>query len=57
MTFSSKTLGLKKSDFEKAIILAPDIKPNRHTFIHEEKYREKAIKLLSEDEILKQVLV
>ena len=51
-----KTLNLKKKDFEKAIDLAPQIKPNRHTFIHEEVYRKKAKELLYNDEILNTIL-
>lgn len=51
-----ETLDLRRTDFEKAIELAPSIKPNRHTFIHEEKYRKAAIRLLSEDERLKKIL-
>lgn len=51
-----ETLDLRRADYEKAIELAPSIKPNRYTFIHEEKYRKAAIKLLSEDEKLKRIL-
>ena len=49
------TLGLKREDYEKAIDLAPSIKPYRHTYLHEEKYRDLAKQLLWEDEVLKQV--
>ena len=52
-----KTLGMKKSDFEKAIDLAPSIKPNRRLYIHESKYREEAKKLLYSDEVLKEILI
>jgi len=51
------TLGMKQSDFLKAIDMAPSIKPHRYTYLHEEKYREAAKKLVLEDEILKKVLV
>lgn len=51
------TLKMKKSDFEKAIDLAPSVKPNRHVYIHEEVYREKAKKLLYEDNILDRILL
>lgn len=44
-----ETLPLKCSDFEKAIDLAPSIKPFRHTYLHEEEYREKAKELLHTD--------
>lgn len=49
------TLNLKREDFEKAIDLAPTIKPYRHTYLHEEKYRELAKQILWEDEVLKRV--
>jgi glycerol-1-phosphate dehydrogenase [NAD(P)+] len=48
-----QTLSLHKEEYRQAIDLAPTIKPNRYTFLHEEKYREKAKQLLDEDEILK----
>ena len=47
---------MKKSDFLKAIYMAPSIKPHRHTYLHEEKYREAAKKLVLEDEVLNRVL-
>ncbi|MCH5342854.1 MAG: iron-containing alcohol dehydrogenase family protein [Acetatifactor sp.] len=50
------TLGMKKADFLKAIDMAPSIKPHRHTYLHEEKYREEAKRLVMEDEVLKKVL-
>ena len=52
-----KTLGMKKSDFEAAIDMAPSIKPHRHTYLHEEKFRNLAKQYLNEDEILKEILV
>lgn len=51
----AETLGLKAKDYEEAIKIAPTIKPNRYTYIHIEEYREQAIRLLSEDEILKRI--
>jgi len=51
------TLGMKRSDFLEAIDMAPSIKPHRHTYLHEEQYREAAKKLVMEDEVLKKVLV
>lgn len=50
-----QTLSLQKEEFRQAIDLAPSIKPNRYTFLHEESYREKAKVLLDEDEILKRI--
>lgn len=52
-----KTLKMKRLDFETAIDMAPEIKPHRHTYLHEEAYRQEAKRLLHEDEQLKKVLV
>lgn len=51
------TLGMKKSDFCAAIDLAPSIKPHRHTYLHEEVYRDAAKKLVMEDPVLDKILV
>lgn len=51
------TLGMKREDFASAIDLAPSIKPHRHTYLHEEQYRNEAKRLLREDEILSKILV
>ena len=51
-----ETLQMKQSDFLRAIDLAPSIKPHRHTYLHEEKYREEAKRLVLTDEILQRVL-
>ena len=51
------TVGMKKADFKKAVDLAPSIKPHRHTYLHEEKYREAAKELIDTDEILNRILV
>lgn len=50
------TLNLKAEDYIEAIDIAPSIKPNRHTFIHEEKYRDMAKEVIVEDEILRKIL-
>lgn len=50
------TLDMKKADFEAAIDLAPSIKPHRHTYLHEERYRIEAKRLLYEDEVLGRIL-
>ena len=50
------TLDLKVADYEKAIDIAPEIKPNRHTYIHIAESREKAKNLIYEDEILRKIL-
>lgn len=49
------TLNLKREDYFNAIDIAPTIKPNRHTYIHEEKNRELAKKILMEDEVLQKI--
>ena len=51
-----KTLDLKRADYEAAIDMAPSIKPHRHVYLHEEKYRTMAKELLYTDEILKEIL-
>lgn len=53
----AKTLKMRKEDFIEAIERAPMVKPYRHTYLHEEKYREMAKKLVREDELLSEVLV
>lgn len=50
-----ETLQLNVCDYSTAIDLAPSIKPFRHTYLHEEKYRELAKKTLNEDPILKKI--
>lgn len=50
------TLGMKAEAFEKAIDIAPSIKPNRYTFIHVEENRNRAKELLRSNEILKEIL-
>lgn len=52
-----KTLGMRRVDFEQAIDLAPSIKPFRHTYLHEQEYRDRAKEVLATDEKLKGILV
>lgn len=52
-----KTVGMRRADFIKAIEKAPSVKPFRHTYLHEEKYRIKAIEVLNTDKKLLDVLV
>ncbi|MDP4087404.1 MAG: iron-containing alcohol dehydrogenase family protein [Bacillota bacterium] len=47
-----KGLGLKKEEYRRAIEMAPRIKSNRYTFLHEESYRNSALQFLDEDDIL-----
>lgn len=49
------TLDLEREEFLQAIDLAPTIKPYRHTYIHEEKYREAAKRVLYENEVFQRV--
>lgn len=49
------TLGLNREDYERAIDMAPSVKPFRHTYLHEEKYRSLAKQILREDEVLGRV--
>ena len=52
-----KTFGMRRVDFEQAIDLAPSIKPFRHTYLHEQEYRDRAKEVLATDEKLKEILV
>ena len=52
-----KTLKMEKAVFAEAIDMAPEIKPNRHTYLHEEQYRNAAKALLYEDNRLNDILV
>ena len=51
-----ETLKLDIHDYERAIDLAPSIKPFRHTYLHEKKYRVRAKELLKEDETLQRII-
>lgn len=50
-------LGMRKEDFIRAIDMAPSMKPHRHTYLHEEKYRNLAKELVYADPVLAKVLV
>lgn len=49
------TLDLSRADYERAIDMAPSIKPHRHVYLHEEEYREMAKDVLYNDEVLKKI--
>lgn len=50
-----ETLNLNVEDYLAAIDMAPSIKPHRHTYLHEEKYRALAKEFLTTDETLKRI--
>lgn len=50
-----ETLRLNVDDYLEAIDLAPSIKPFRHTYLHEEKYRRLAKEILVTDETLRRI--
>lgn len=50
------TLGMQRSDFEKAVETAPSIKPSRRTYLHLPEMREKALHILRSDETLQRIL-
>lgn len=50
-----ETLDMDVNDYLDAIDYAPNIKPFRHTYLHEEIYRSKAKEILLNDDILKKV--
>ncbi|MTI68282.1 MAG: iron-containing alcohol dehydrogenase family protein [Firmicutes bacterium] len=52
----AETLNLKAKDFKKAIDIAPTIKPQRRTIIHDEKKRNMAKEIIEEDVLLKGML-
>ncbi|HBE78205.1 MAG TPA: glycerol dehydrogenase [Firmicutes bacterium] len=52
-----KSLQIQAADFEKAIDIAPTIKPDRYTYIHQEDSRAFAKRLLKEDPILADTLI
>ncbi|MDP4144770.1 MAG: iron-containing alcohol dehydrogenase family protein [Bacillota bacterium] len=52
-----ESLGMKKEDFKRAIDMAPTMKPNRYTFIHVEENRKYAKQIVSEDSILRRILI
>lgn len=52
-----KSLEMKREDFVNAVNKAPSVKPFRHTYLHEEKYRDRAIEVLHNDSRLKEILV
>ncbi|MDX5474635.1 MAG: iron-containing alcohol dehydrogenase family protein [Bacillaceae bacterium] len=51
-----QTLKLVKEEYMEAIHLAPQIKPNRYTFLHEEKYRQNALHFVQTDPLLQRIL-
>ena len=51
-----KALDLRREDFEKAVDLAPSIKPFRYTYLHEQQYRDRAKELLHTDARLQEIL-
>lgn len=51
------SLHMRREDFIQAVDMAPSIKPHRHTYLHEEKYREKAKQIIETDSVLQEILV
>ncbi|MGM7680682.1 iron-containing alcohol dehydrogenase family protein [Cytobacillus sp. Hm23] len=50
-----KTLQLHKDEYRQAIEIAPTIKPNRYTYLHDEEYRQQALQFLEVDPMLQQI--
>lgn len=50
-----ETLNLDVNEYLEAIDNAPSMKPFRHTYIHEEKYRKMAKEILVTDDIMKKI--
>ncbi len=53
----AKSVQMERNDWYRAIDMAPSIKPYRHTYLHEECYRQAAKKVVAEDAVLRDVLV
>ncbi|WP_416150568.1 iron-containing alcohol dehydrogenase family protein [Salipaludibacillus sp. HK11] len=51
-----KKTPFNKNEFIHAIEIAPSIKPDRYTYLHEKVYRDKAFSLLETDKILKEMI-
>ncbi|WP_058309044.1 iron-containing alcohol dehydrogenase family protein [Gracilibacillus massiliensis] len=51
-----KKAGLQKREFQQAVEYAPQIKPNRYTYLHEQKYRQQALEFIDSDPILQELL-
>ena len=52
----AQTLKLVKEEYMEAIHIAPQIKPNRYTYLHEEKFRRNAQRFVQTDQLLKSIL-
>ena len=52
-----RSLEIPNTLLEEAIHLAPSIKPHRKTVLHVESYRKKALRHLTEDPILREIMV
>lgn len=51
-----KQFELKKTDFIQAVQLAPSIKPNRKTYLHDPSYMEKAVDFIENNPIIGSIL-
>lgn len=49
----AKTLTFHRNEWERAITLAPGMKPKRKTYLHEDKHRKRAIDILRNHEVFK----
>lgn len=52
----AKSIQMHRIDFVKAIDMAPSIKPYRHTYLHDERHREEAKRVVYEDLVLREIL-
>lgn len=50
-----ESLYLNVEDYIRAVDMAPEIKPNRHTYLHEERYRERAKNVFLTDKVMKRI--
>lgn len=52
-----KQVGISKKEYQEAVKIAPDIKPNRYTFLHDENYRNAALRFIDADPLLNQLFI
>lgn len=50
-----QSLSFNKKEYKQAIEMAPQIKPNRFTYLHVEEYRQKALQFIEEDPIMQRL--
>lgn len=52
-----KEVRIPKSALAEAIFLAPSVKPNRYTYLHDPTFQQKALSFLEVDNVLQEILI